>query len=198
MAKSLFLEGTDGSGKSTQLKLLKNYLDSKQIDSITLREPGGSDYYEALRDFYLKAEHAHPAISDALLSAAGRAANIEQAMQALESKKWVISDRAYPSSYVYQAVQGIPLEDIKQINSYALGGFTYDFKILLDVNVDVAAQRINNTGTKKDYWESQGREFFEKIKEGYQQLAQVENFIIIDANQSIQAIHEELVKIIGI
>ena len=75
MAKALFLEGTDGSGKTTQVGLLKEYLEKKGHKVLALREPGGSDYYEALRTVHFSGELNRPAISDALLGAAGRAAS---------------------------------------------------------------------------------------------------------------------------
>lgn len=198
MAKSIFLEGTDGSGKSTQLKLLVDYLASKGISVHTLREPGGSDYYEALRDLYLKAPHAHPPVSDALLSAAGRAANIAETKEALAADKWVITDRSYLSSYVYQSVQGVPAEDVKMINTFALNGFNYDIKIVLDVPIDVAAKRVNDSGSKKDYWESQGTAFFTKVREAYIKLAAAEQCIVIDASGSIESIHKTIIQAIEI
>lgn len=198
MAKTIFLEGTDGSGKSTQITLLKRHLEAKGEKVLALREPGGSDYYEALRDFYLNAPHEHPAISDALLSAAGRAANIAETTEALKAGTWVITDRAYPSSYVYQSVQGVALEDIRGINRYALGRFDYDIKIVLDVPVEQAAERITASGTKKDYWESQGREFFTKVRDLYLQLAKAEGYIVVDASKDIPSIHQEILKIVGI
>lgn len=197
MSKSLFLEGTDGSGKSTQFELLKKYLEDRGEKVLTLREPGGSDYYEALRDFYLHAPHEHPPISDALISAAGRAANIELTKKALSEGTWVITDRAYPSSFVYQAVQGIDLADIKDINRHALQGFDYDIKILLDVSIEVAMSRVEQSGAQKDHWESNGIEFFTLIREKYLELAKSEDYIIIDGSGEIEAIHQEIIKHLG-
>jgi dTMP kinase len=198
MAKSFFLEGTDGSGKSTQFKLLKEYFAEKNIELLTLREPGGTDYYEALREFYLHAPHKHPPISDALLSAAGRAANIAETRAALAQGKWVMSDRAYLSSYVYQAVQGIPLQEIKDVNQFALSGFEYDIKILLDVPVEVAEARVEEATTKKDYWESQGRAFFTEIREKYLALAKEEGLTIIDASTTPEEVHKKIIEVLGI
>lgn len=198
MAKAVFLEGTDGSGKSTQFLLLQEYFKAKGIEFVALREPGGSDYYEALRELYLHTPHEHPAMSDALLSAAGRAANIVETRKALEQGKWVLSDRAYPSSYVYQAAQGLNLEDIKAINHFALGDFDYDIKILLDVPVEVAAQRIDDSGTKKDHWESLGKEFFTTIREKYLELAKSENYHVIDSSGNIDSIHQAIIAVLQV
>lgn len=197
MSISLFLEGTDGSGKSTQFTLLKKYLDEKGVSYVALREPGGSNYYEALRDFYLQSEFDHPAVSDALLSAAGRAANIQEAKNALKKGWWVISDRAYPSSYVYQEVQGLSLDEIKAINQHALGDFNFDIKILLDVPTEIAQARVENSGAKKDYWESRGYEFFEQIRQKYLKLASEEDFVIIDASGTIEDIHRKIIEVIN-
>lgn len=198
MAKAIFLEGTDGSGKSTQFQLLKAFLEQRGETVLALREPGGTPYYEALREFHLNAPHTHPAISDALLTAAGRAANIIATKQALAGDSWVITDRSYLSSYVYQSVQGVPLEAIKSINTYALDGFTYDFKIVLDTPVEVAAQRVNDSGAKKDYWESQGADFFTKVRQTYLELAKTENCTVIDASGSVEAIHQEILKVLAV
>ncbi len=198
MAKSLFLEGTDGTGKSTQVELLKTFFSKQKIDTLFLREPGGSDYYQALREFHLQSPHDHPPISDALLTAAGRAANIIETKQALANGRWVVTDRAYPSSYVYQSVQGVPLANIQAINVFALDGFDYDIKILLEVPVEVAEQRINQSGAKKDHWERQGKAFFEQIRQAYLNLAKSENYHIIDASSDPQTIHHKIISLLNI
>ncbi|MFO0971705.1 MAG: dTMP kinase [Candidatus Saccharimonadales bacterium] len=198
MVKSVFIEGADGTGKSTQIGLLKKLFEERKVKVLFLREPGGSGYYEALREFYLQSKHEHPPISDALLSAAGRAANIIETKQALASGKWVVTDRAYPSSYVYQSVQGVPLADIRAINAFALGEFDYDIKILLDVSVEVAEQRINQSGAEKDHWESQGKRFFEKIRQTYLDIAKSENCHIIDASGDAASIHQQIIALIDL
>lgn len=197
MAKSIFLEGTDGTGKSTQLALLKDYLEQQGETVVTLREPGGSNYYEALREFYKNSPHEHPPISDALLSAAGRAANIAQTKQALNEGVWVLSDRSYLSSYVYQSVQGVQLADIQAINAFAMGGFAYDIKILLDAPIATAMERVNANPDKKDYWESLGSQFFENIRQTYLKLAKEEGCVIIDTSKDMQKVHSEIIQAIA-
>lgn len=193
MAKSLFIEGSDGSGKSVQIKLLEDYIKAQGYEVLVLREPGGSDYYQALREFYLHSPHKHPPISDALLAAAGRAANIDETRQALAEGKWVISDRAYPSGYAYQATQGVDVKDIKAINQYSLRGFDYDIKILLDVSVETAMTRVSNSGVKKDYWESQDASFFADIRKRYLDLAKDGAYIVIDGESTIEEVHKNIV-----
>lgn len=197
MAKAIFLEGTDGSGKSTQLRLLQEYLASNGEKVLLLREPGGTDYYEALRELYIQSPHEHPAVSDALISAAGRAANIEATKAALREGTWVITDRSYLSSYVYQSVQGVPLESIQQINAFALQGFAYDVKIIFDVPTPMAMQRVSESGTKKDYWESKGTDFFEQIRKAYLTLGKEAGCAIIDASDSPDVIHTKVKDLIN-
>jgi thymidylate kinase len=90
------------------------------------------------------------------------------------------------------------LEDIKRISSFALQGFTYDVKIVLDVRVEVAEQRISKTGVKKDYWELQGTAFFKKIRKAYLDLAQAENCHVVDASGESTTVHRQIVKILNL
>lgn len=196
MGKSIFIEGMDGSGKSSQVELLKEYLEVKGISVLALREPGGSDYYEALRTVHFSSELKRPAISDALLSGAGRAANIQQTKEALAKDMWVLSDRAYPSTYAYQVAQGVDWEVVDAVNKLALGGFNYDIKILIDVPVEIARSRVEKTGSKKDHWESRGDQFFNEIRRNYLKLAQKEGHIILNGETAIEETHKLIVSLL--
>jgi len=196
MAKSLFIEGMDGSGKSSQIELLKKYLEKNGKSVLSLREPGGSDYFEALRDIHFSGTLKRPPMSDALLTGAGRAANISDTKQTLKAGSWVISDRAYPSTFAYQVAQGVHWDIVASINNLALDGFTYDYKILLDVPVSVARLRVEISGIKKDHWEKRDEQFFEDIRKNYLKLAQQENHIILNGEDSIEQTHQQIVQII--
>ncbi len=196
MASALFIEGIDGCGKSTEARLLKDYLEKQGHKVAMMREPGGSEYYEGLRETML-AHTARPVISDALLSAAGRAANIVETKNYIKNDTWVLSDRAYPTTFAYQAAQGLNWDIIEQINDFALGGFEYDIKILLDLPIDVAHKRLIDAGKKPDYWQSRGLDFFAKTRENYLKLAEQEGHFIIDGAQSIDAVHQQIIKIIA-
>jgi dTMP kinase len=198
MAKAVFLEGTDGGGKSTQISLLKEYLESKGEKVVAIREPGGSDYFEALRALHFDDKLQRPPMSDTLLTAAGRAANIELSRQALADGAWLITDRAYPSSFAYQNAQGVPWEAIREINNLAIGDFNYDIKIVIDVPVVVARKRVEGTGAKKDHWESRGDEFFEQIRANYLRLAEEEGHIVINGEKSVEELHKLIVEAIGL
>lgn len=196
MAKSIFIEGTDGSGKSSIVAMLKDLLEARGESVLVLREPGGTDYYEALRDIFLNSPHEHPPISDALLATAGRAANIDATKKALSEGRWVISDRAYPSGLAYQMAQGISKDDIWAINQFALGDFDYDYKILLDVSAKTAMERVNTSGTKKDNWESRPIDFFESTVENYRDQAREHDYSLVDAEASLDEVFSNVKKIL--
>jgi dTMP kinase len=197
MAKSLFIEGLDGSGKSTQIKLLEKYLKDQNIPVVTMREPGGSDYYEAIRrEIHFNEKLKRPPISDALLAGAGRASNIEETKAALEKGLWVISDRAYPSTFAYQVAQGNDWEVVAFINKLALGGFKYDLSILLDIPVTVAKERLSKAGDKLDFWESMSDKFFEKARENYLKVAEQDGLIVLDGTKNIEELHKEIISLI--
>jgi dTMP kinase len=197
MAKSLFIEGLDGSGKSTQINLLKKYLDDKGVSVVTMREPGGSAYYEAIRkEIHFKAELKRPPVSDALLAGAGRAANIRETQEALTNGSWVISDRAYPSTFAYQVAQGNDWDVVAYINKLALGGFKYDIAILLDIPIKVAKERLKNSGEKLDFWESMSDDFFSKARDNYLKVAARDGLTVLDGTKSTDALHQEIISLI--
>lgn len=193
--KSVFIEGLDGSGKSTQIELLKKYLESKKYKVTVLREPGGSQYYEKLREIHYS-EIPRPPMSDALLTGAGRAANIQLTKELLNADQWVLSDRAYPSTFAYQHAQGVEWEDIATINKLALDGFVYDYKFIIDTPVDVASERITKRqGAKRDHWEQRGKAFFQQIRKNYLRLAEEDKTIIVlDGSLDIETIHSAIVS----
>lgn len=197
MAKALFLEGIDGSGKSTHIKLLDAHLKKRGEQVLLLREPGGSEYYEAIRRHIHFTAYPRPPISDALACGAGIAANIQMTREALAANQWVISDRSYHSNTLYQINSGADPKSTQIINTIALGGFKYDYKILIDIPVEVAQQRLERIGKKRDRYESLGRSYFEKIREGYLRIAKKENFIVVDGTLDPDALHQQIIEAIG-
>ena len=198
MAKSIFIEGMDGSGKSTQIKLLKEYLEKSGEKVLLLREPGGSDYYEAIREHIHFSEFPRPPLSDALTCAGGIAANVVLAKQALTQNTWVISDRAYPSNLVYQVANGLDEKLAQEANRLALQGFDYDMKILIDVPVAVAQKRLAEIGKKKDRYESLGAAYFEAVRAHYKKLAEVDGYFILDGEASIETTRQKILDYLDI
>lgn len=195
MGKSLFIEGIDGTGKSGQIKLLAEYLRAQGEEVLVLREPGGSEYYEAIREQIHFKDYTRSPLSDALTCAGGIAENIRLSIAALAHNQWVISDRAYPSNLVYQVGNGLNWEVAERINKIALNDFEYDIKILIDIPVSTAQARLSGIGKKKDRYESLGEPYFERVRADYLKLARQDNYIILDGLLPIDKIHELIKEI---
>lgn len=192
------LEGPDGSGKSTILKLLENYLRDKGIEFITTREPGGTEIGEKIRHIILDNNNTSMGgETEALLYAAARAQHIhEKIIPALEEGKLVICDRFTLSSLAYQGVgRGLGIERVKDINDFAIRGIYPDLILFFHVNPEVTLERkIRKTGA--DRLELEGNEFHKKVYEGYMKLLDLypKNIKIIDASKSIKQVFKQSIE----
>ena len=195
------MEGPDGSGKSTQIELLKAYLKKKGYDEIIItREPGGTVISEAIRGIILNKDFSEMSyMTEALLYASARAQLVSQVIKpALEAGKAVISDRFVDSSAVYQGMaRGLGVEEVYNINSYAIQGIMPQLTIHMDLPAKVGISRKKNQA-ELDRMELETIEFHEKVAEGYRELARrsPDRIKSIDATQDIQTIHEIIVKYI--
>jgi len=193
------MEGPDGSGKSTQIELLKAYLKKKGYDEIIItREPGGTVISEAIRGIILNKDFSEMSyMTEALLYASARAQLVSQVIKpALEAGKAVISDRFVDSSAVYQGMaRGLGVEEVYNINSYAIQGIMPQLTIHMDLPAKVGISRKKNQA-ELDRMELETIEFHEKVAEGYRELARrsPDRIKSIDATQDIQTIHEIIVK----
>lgn len=195
------MEGPDGSGKSTQIELLKAYLKKKGYDEIIItREPGGTVISEAIRGIILNKDFSEMSyMTEALLYASARAQLVSQVIKpALEAGKAVISDRFVDSSAVYQGMaRGLGVEEVYNINSYAIQGIMPQLTIHMDLPAKVGISRKKEQA-ELDRMELETIEFHEKVAEGYRELARrsPDRIKSIDATQDIQTIHEIIVKYI--
>ena len=194
----LSFEGSEGCGKSTQIRLLKERLEKEGREVIVLREPGGTEIGESIRHLLQHAKEGHSMTSETelLLFAASRAQIVRQKIRPLvESGAFVILDRFLDSTTVYQGhARGLPLDAVNAINRFAIGGTLPQLTILLDLDVQTAWKRIHATGRELDRMESQPPEFFEKVRQGYLSLAAAEpqRIQVIDANATPEAVHEAI------
>lgn len=192
--KGLFItiEGGDGSGKSTQIKLLKEFLERNGYDIVLTREPGGTLISEEIRKIILSKEHMEMSdMTEALLYAASRAQHVYQLVRPQVAEgKIVICDRFVDSSIVYQGyARGMGIEAIEDINRYATGGLKPDLTILLQVSAEEGIKRKSNQ-QELDRLELQKLEFHQKVTEGYKMLAEREvgRILLIDATKPIEEI----------
>ena len=199
--KGIFItmEGPDGSGKSTQIELLKKYLENKGYDEIVVtREPGGTVISEAIRGIILNKDYTDMGyMTEALLYASARAQLVSQVIKpALESGKAVISDRFVDSSAVYQGMaRGLGVDEVYKINSYAIQGFMPNLTIHLDLPAEVGLGRARDRA-ELDRMELEAVEFHRKVAEGYRTLAKLapDRIKTIDATMGIEEIHSRIIE----
>ncbi len=192
------MEGPDGSGKSTQIALLKQYLEKKGYETVLSREPGGTAISEKIRDVILDRENAEMGYrTEALLYAAARAQLVEEViLPALDAGKAVICDRFVDSSAVYQGIgRSLGIEEVYRINEYAIRGIMPDVTFLLDLDAAEGLRRKRNQA-ELDRMESESQAFHEAVAEGYRMLARKypDRIKRIDGSASIAEIHEQIIR----
>lgn len=199
--KGIFIsmEGPDGSGKTTQLTLLRNYLERRGYDEVVItREPGGTVISEAVRGIILNRDYKEmDDRTEAMLYAAARAQLVAQVIKpALESGKAVISDRFVDSSAVYQGMaRGLGVQNVYDLNAFAIQGIMPDLTIHLDLPAEVGLSRAKERA-ELDRMEAESVTFHEKVAQGYRDLAKLapERIWTIDATQSIEEIHTRIIE----
>lgn len=200
--KALFItfEGPDGSGKTTISKLVFEKLSQLGYKSLYTREPGGIGISESIRDIILDVKNINMDIrTEALLYAASRRQHlVEKIIPALNDKKLVICDRFIDSSLAYQGfARRIGVEEVLQINEFAIEGRFPDITIFLDISAQEGLNRIENR-SHKDRLDLESIDFHNRVYEGYQLVLNKykDRMIVINAEKSIQAIVDEAVAII--
>ena len=187
-------EGTDASGKTTQIRLLRHYLEERGICPVVTREPGGTPVGEKIRDILLDKENSGMLpVAEALLYAASRAQLVGEVIRpALERGKVVISDRFTDSSIAYQGY-GRNLGDIvRRINEPATGGLRPDLTIFL--RTDPTEMRKRRDASGEDRMEAQKPEFHREVLRGYLILAEEEpdRFFVLDGGRTMEEIAEKI------
>lgn len=172
MQKGLFItfEGADGCGKTTQLNLLRNYLVNKGYDVVVTREPGAKGLGEKLREILLNYDGEVSDRCESFLFLADRAQHIDKIVNpAIEQGKIVLCDRHTDSTVAYQGYgRGIDLKQINMLNDIAINGTKPDLTYVFDVDIETSMSRVGST---KDRMESAGRDFFNRVRLGYIEIA---------------------------
>lgn len=188
------LEGGDGTGKSTQARLLAERFRETGRDVVTTFEPGATPLGAAIRGIVLgTADHLEPH-AEALLIAADRAQHVAAVVRpALARGAVVVSDRFVPSSLAYQGrARGLGVDAIRQLNQWATGGLEPDIVIVLDADAtEVAARRP----LPLDRLEREGAEFHEAVRAAYVDLARELGWTVVAANGDIEAVAERVWKV---
>ncbi|AOT70290.1 dTMP kinase [Geosporobacter ferrireducens] len=191
------IEGPDGSGKSTQIKKLAEYLEQKGHAVILTREPGGTKISEKIREIILDKENMEmDPVTEALLYAASRAQHVAEVIQpALESGKTVICDRFVDSSIVYQGIgRGLGIEAVENVNRIAVKNILPKITFLFQLCPEIGLERKTEQG-EKDRLEQETLDFHQKVFEGYQGLKALypQRIVVVDASRSIEEIHKDII-----
>ncbi len=193
--KFITFEGIEGSGKSTQSKMLHEFLLTKNYDAIITREPGGVTAAELIRGVLLDENIAKlEAKSEIFLNFAARIEHVEKLIKpSIKAGKIVISDRFFDSTFAYQGFGfGADLALIEKVKNLAIDDFVPDITFLIDVPVELAFARIEGRSTNNRY-EKFGKDFHQKTREGFLQMARKNSrIIVIDGTKNIAEIAEAI------
>lgn len=193
--KFITFEGSEGCGKSTQIGRFVQLLQSRGLNVLQTREPGGTAVGEKIRNLLQHDEDAEGLSeeSELLLFAASRAQLVREVIApTLDEGTWVVADRFLDSTTVYQGfARGLDIGAVQRINAFAVGATMPDMTILLDLDAATGhARAVTASGGEGDRMEAQPLEFFEKVRNGYLALAEAEHerFRLIDASGSIEEV----------
>ena len=196
-------EGIDGSGKSTQLRLLANFLKQAGCDVLLTREPGGTPVGIRLRAALLDAQEEVDPLTELLVFAADRAQHVRRVLRpALQAGQVVFSDRYADATAAYQgAGRGFSPELIKEIIELATEGLKPDLTVLFDLPVEdsnTRTRRRSNGKQKGDRLDGETADFHTRVRDAYLQLARAEpeRVKIVETNQPVEVTHERVKEIV--
>lgn len=197
------LEGGDGAGKSTQIRLLKDYFERQNIPCVFTKEPGGSVGADEIRQILINGGlNKWDAVSETLLFYAARRSHlVDTVWPALKAGQWVISDRFADSTLAYQVYgrqsQAVTKEQVADLYHLVAGDFKPDLTIILDIDPQIGLNRVCQRG-QADRFEASAMAFHERLRQGFKEIAAAdpERCVVVNAQQSPEKIHQEIVRII--
>lgn len=201
--KFITFEGIDGSGKSTQMRMLADELRDSGIDVLITREPGGTALGRSLRAAFLETKETVAPMAELLSFAADRAQHVEYLIKpALAEGKTVISDRYADATFAYQgAGRGFAEDKVNQVIELATGGLRPDLTLFFDITVEEAVKRMavrDENHTKKNRMDEETAEFYTRVRDAYLDIAKLEphRFRIINAMGPMKEINAEVLEIV--
>lgn len=191
------LEGGEGSGKTTQIALLKDAFAKAKKDAVFTREPGGCPEAEAIRKLLLTgAGDKWQPLTETLLFQAARVEHVQRLIKpSLEAGKHVISDRFFDSTCVYQGhARGLGVTYMKALHQLTVGDFTPDLTIYVDIKPEDGLKRASSRQGNETRFESLDISFHHKVREGFMQAAASEpqRFAVIDGAQAKEQVHAQI------
>jgi dTMP kinase len=202
--KFITFEGIDGSGKSTQLRMLAGDFRARGIDCLTTCEPGGTQLGRRLREAFLETQETVAPMAELLSFAADRAQHVEFLIKPMLAEgRVVISDRYADATFAYQgAGRGFTERQVNQVIELATGGLKPDLTLFFDITVEEAIRRMvtrDETQTKKNRMDEETAEFYTRVRDAYLGIAEREprRFRVIDAMRSAEDIHATVVEVVS-
>ncbi|MBP1532126.1 MAG: dTMP kinase [Alphaproteobacteria bacterium] len=203
--KFITLEGGEGCGKSTQAKLLIEYLQQKGIDTVLTKEPGGTEVGKVLRQLLVTGDKdKFDAISECLLYYADRRIHLTQLVwPAMQSGKWVISDRYADSTEAYQYYgynKRVDYDVLQKMYKIVAGDFKPDLTLILDIEPEKGMQRsfakAQDMSVKELRFESRELEFHHNLRHGFLEIAkrEPERCAVLNADKNIDELHHDIIK----
>jgi dTMP kinase len=201
--KFITFEGIDGSGKSTQLRMLAAELRSRGLEIVTTCEPGGTPLGIRLRAAFLETEETVAPMAELLAFAADRAQHVEHKIKPeVAAGKIVISDRYADATFAYQgAGRGFSENQVNSVIDLATGGLKPDLTLFFDIKVDEAISRMAarpHSEAKKNRMDEETGEFYIRVRDAYLGIAKREpgRFKIVDATGDVDAIHQRVLDVV--
>lgn len=199
--KFLTLEGTEGVGKSTNLAFVRDWLESRNIEVVVTREPGGTPLAEEIRGLLLaKRDEPVDQTAELLLVFAARAQHIAQVIKpALARGAWVLSDRFTDATFAYQGGgRGLSKAVIRQLETLVQADLRPDLTLILDIDVKLGLSRASQRG-ELDRFESETLEFFERVRAAYRERASANprGYAIVDAGQTLEKVQQDIDQVLS-
>ncbi len=194
-------EGSEGSGKTTQITLLAEFLREQGFSVIVTREPGGTDIAEQIREVLHHIDNtAMTSEAEILLYSAARAQHVGELIRpALEAGKIVLCDRFADSTMAYQGYgRGLDLAELQKITHFATGGLTPDLTLFFDIDVEIGLQRRVQGELEMNRMDLQKRAFYDRVQAGYLTLIEAEphRWVTLDASRPIMALQEAIRQVV--
>jgi dTMP kinase len=195
------LEGGEGAGKSTQIQVVKDYLEARGIDVIVTREPGGTPVGQEIRNLLVSGDKDKwSPLSETLLILADRAAHLERVIRpALADGKYVVCDRFFDSTRAYQGIAGgLGLEVIHNLQQPVLATTLPDVTLLLDIDPEKGLSRAQERGGDLRF-ESKTLAYHQTLRQAFLDFAkqEPERMVVIDADRDIEAVSTDIITVLG-
>ncbi len=200
--KFISLEGGEGTGKSTQLKLLAKSIERVGMRVIETREPGGTEQAERIRSILVTGNSSklNP-FTELLLHNAARKEHVENVIKpGLAEGKIVISDRFADSTVAYQAYgHELGTAIVKSITQLTIGNFTPDLTIILDIKPEEGLKRAGSRAGSETRYEQMEKAFHERVREGFLAIAkqEPERCVVISSDKSVEAVHKSIISVVN-